>query len=96
MFSTPTILFVSNRRQPVFEINENAFYTVPEISAGLNIAISGVRAWIRQGKLKAAKVGRTYMIFGKDVLAFLQAGYMVKEKKEPAIVPPAVPPGSGA
>jgi predicted site-specific integrase-resolvase len=37
----------------MLEVKETAFYTVPEISAGLNIAVSGVRSWIRQGKLKA-------------------------------------------
>jgi excisionase family DNA binding protein len=66
----------------VFEVNENAFYTVPELSAGLNIAISGIRSWIRQGKLKATKVGRNYMIFGKDVLEFLQSGYSVKGNQD--------------
>jgi excisionase family DNA binding protein len=79
----------------VFEVKETAFYTVPEISAGLNIAVSGVRSWIRRGKLKAAKVGRAYMIFGKDVLEFLQAGYGAKEREDPAEVPPAEPRGDG-
>jgi excisionase family DNA binding protein len=62
----------------MFEVNENAFYTVSELSTGLSIALSGVRSWIRQGKLKATKVGRNYMILGKDILDFLYAGYIIK------------------
>jgi excisionase family DNA binding protein len=77
----------------VFEVKETAFYTVPEISAGLNTAVSGVRSWIRHGKLKASKVGRNYIIFGKDVLEFLQAGYMAKGREDPEKVPPAEPQG---
>jgi excisionase family DNA binding protein len=77
----------------MLEVKETAFYTVPEISAGLNLAVSGVRSWIRQGKLKGAKVGRTYIIFGRDVLEFLQAGYSAKERKASAEVPPAEPHG---
>ena len=74
----------------MFEVNENAFYTVPELSAGLNVAVSGVRSWIRLGRIKATKVGRAYMIFGKDVLDFLHAGY-----KDERIVPPAELSGTG-
>jgi excisionase family DNA binding protein len=80
-------LDVSKPRQAMFEVRENAFYTVAELSPGFSIAVSGVRSWIRKGRLKATKVGRNYMILGKDVLTFIQAGYQdsIPPKKQPPV-----------
>jgi excisionase family DNA binding protein len=58
----------------MFKVDAEAFYNLSELSAGLNITIAGLRTWIRQGKLKATKIGRNYIIHGTDLLAFLQTG----------------------
>jgi excisionase family DNA binding protein len=64
----------------MLEVNENAFYTLPELSAKMNTAITGLRSWIKQGKLKATKVGRQYMVKGKDLLSFIEAGTRTQSK----------------
>jgi hypothetical protein len=66
----------------MFKVDEEAFYPLSELSAGLHITIAGLRSWIRKGKLKASKVGRNYMVHGKDLLVFLQTGGEVKEEKD--------------
>jgi excisionase family DNA binding protein len=58
----------------MFEVNPNAFYTLADLSVGLNITLASLRSWIRQDKLKASKVGRTYMVSGQDLKYFLENG----------------------
>ena len=50
----------------MFEVNDNAFYTLEDLNARLKISIFSLRNWIKQGKLKASKVGRCYMVSGSD------------------------------
>jgi excisionase family DNA binding protein len=64
----------------MLEINENAFYTLPELSERMNTAITGLRSWIKQGKLRATKVGRQYMVKGKDLLSFIETGNGTQDK----------------
>ena len=58
----------------MLEVNENTFYTLPEIRDGLGITITTLRNWIKQGRLKANKTGVRYFIQGKDLKQFLQTG----------------------
>ena len=43
----------------MFEVKENAFYTVKDLNKGLNIHIFTLRNWIKKGQLKASRVGRS-------------------------------------
>jgi len=56
----------------MLEVNDNTFYTLPEINEGLGITIFTLRNWIKQGRLKAKKTGVRYFIQGKDLKALLQ------------------------
>jgi excisionase family DNA binding protein len=66
----------------MFEINENAFYTLPELKDYLKIAIPSIRAWIRKGKLRASKIGRNYIVSGRDLAEFLRNGYDTRKKEK--------------
>ena len=57
-----------------FEIKENTFYTLKELSDQLKITIFTLRNWIKAGQLKASKVGREYMISSKSMKVFLEKG----------------------
>jgi hypothetical protein len=65
----------------MFEVNANAFYTLRDLEQGLHISIVSLREWIKQGRLKASKVGRTYMVNGQDLRVFLQNGGSVPKTK---------------
>lgn len=58
----------------MFEVNENTFYTVQDLSKGLGYTIASMRNWIKNGNLKASKVGRNYLISGSELRTFLQNG----------------------
>ncbi len=58
----------------MFEVNENTFYTLPDINKGLGITIFTLRNWIKDGRLKARKTGVRYFIHGKALKDFLQTG----------------------
>jgi len=58
----------------MFEVNENTFYTVNDLSKGLGFTINAMRGWIRNGRLKASKVGRNYVVSGKELKVFLTNG----------------------
>ncbi len=58
----------------MIEVNENTFYTLPEINEGLGITIFSLRNWIKTGRLKAKKTGVRYFIQGKDLKDFLRTG----------------------
>jgi len=58
----------------MFEVNDSTFYTVKDLEKGLDITIPTLRKWIRGRRLKASKVGRNYMISGRELKAFLNIG----------------------
>jgi predicted site-specific integrase-resolvase len=58
----------------MLEVNEDTFYTLPEINEGLNITIFSLRNWIKTGRLKAKKTGVRYFIQGKDLKDLLRTG----------------------
>ena len=58
----------------MLEVNEDTFYTLPEINEGLGITIFTLRNWIKTGRLKAKKTGVRYFIQGKDLKDLLRTG----------------------
>lgn len=49
------------------------FYTIPEVAQVLRVTPQTVRAWIKQGKLKAQRIGRPILITENNLKEFLQA-----------------------
>ena len=43
-------------------LNGRRYYTVRETANMLNLAEATIRKWIREGKIKAVKLGRGYII----------------------------------
>ena len=58
----------------MLEVNEDTFYTLPEINEGLGITIFTLRNWIKTGRLKAKKTGVRYFIQGKNLKDLLRTG----------------------
>lgn len=48
------------------------FYTLQETAQALNVTPQTVRAWIKQGRLKAQRIGRPILITENNLKAFLQ------------------------
>ena len=46
---------------------EDPFVTVPEIAGELGVTEVSVRTWIRQGRLRAIKAGRSYRVRRSDL-----------------------------
>ncbi len=53
--------------------------TVEEIAQDLRVKESTVREWIRQKRLKAAKIGRDYRIKREDYRKFINESYNTDE-----------------
>lgn len=54
------------------EIEGITFYTIPETAKALRVTPQTVRAWIKQGKLKAIRIGRPILITESNIKEFLQ------------------------
>lgn len=54
------------------EIEGIKFHTVPEVAKVLRITPQTVRAYIREGKLKAQRIGRPIYVTDKNLREFLQ------------------------
>ena len=46
---------------------EDPFLTVPEIASELGVTEVSVRTWIREGRLRAIKAGRSYRVRRSDL-----------------------------
>ena len=66
----------------MLEVNEDTFYTLPEINHGLGITIFTLRNWIKNGRLKAKKTGVRYFIQGKDLKDLLRTGTRETRKRK--------------
>ena len=66
------------------EIEGVRFYTILETAELLGVTIQTVRNYITRGRLRGAKIGRTYYITYKSLHEFLEAPEKVKPgpKKE--------------
>jgi excisionase family DNA binding protein len=47
------------------------FYTIPETAEALKVTPQTIRAWIKQGRLKAQRIGRPILITEKNIKEFL-------------------------
>lgn len=62
------------------EIKPNAAYTLKEIEQELGVLkIYTLRDWIKKGKLRATKMGRSYLVLGEDLLAVIRNGQTGRE-----------------
>jgi excisionase family DNA binding protein len=50
---------------------DKSFYTVPEVATSLQVTEKTVRAWIRDHKLTAIRVGREWRIREVDIQEFV-------------------------
>ena len=50
------------------EVNENEIYTPEEAKQILKVSSSTISRLIKQGLIRAAKVGKQYRILGKEIL----------------------------
>lgn len=58
-------------------------YNLDEVVKLLGLNIQTVRIYIKEGKLKASKVGRKYMVTDEAIKEFLEANLVQpKEEKE--------------
>ncbi|MCP4354013.1 MAG: helix-turn-helix domain-containing protein [Desulfobacterales bacterium] len=48
-------------------------YTLKELSSDLDISIGALRKYVKQGVLRASKVGRSYLVTSADLDKFLEA-----------------------
>lgn len=60
-------------------VMSSEWMTVEEIAQDLRVKESTVREWIRQKRLKAAKIGRDYRIKREDYQKFINESYNTDE-----------------
>jgi excisionase family DNA binding protein len=48
------------------------FYTIPETAEALQVTPQTIRAWIKQGRMKAQRIGRPILITDKNLREFLE------------------------
>ncbi|MDD3112388.1 MAG: helix-turn-helix domain-containing protein [Aliarcobacter sp.] len=53
------------------EDEELIFYTTEEVAEMLKTSTRNITAWIREGKLKAVKIGKFYRVTKKDLKDFI-------------------------
>ena len=59
------------------------YYTVEKISKLLSIHPKTVQRYIREGKLRANKVGKGWRVSGHDLSVFMEQNRMSEAKREP-------------
>jgi len=47
------------------------FYRIPEVAKALQVNPTTVRLWIKQGKLKAQRIGRPILVTENNIKEFL-------------------------
>ena len=58
-----------------FNIEPNTAYTLKEIEEGLKVAkIQTLHKWVKDGRLPAKKMGRTWIVLGSDLLRIIGSG----------------------
>ena len=62
---------------------KNEFYTAEQISELLGIHLKTVQRYIREGKIRASKIGKSWRVSGHDLSAFTEsADNSAKRRKE--------------
>lgn len=59
----------------------NTFYSVEQISQMLNIHPKTVQRYIREGRLRAAKIGKSWRVTGHDLSVFTEGTNLSSEQK---------------
>jgi len=62
------------------KIKDIEFYDLEETSERMNLTVKVLRRWIREGKLKAYKVGVKYYVTEEQMLAVFTADIVKKNK----------------
>lgn len=57
----------------------NTFYTVEQISQMLNIHPKTIQRYIREGKLRATKIGKGWRVAGHDLSVFTECDFKLKD-----------------
>jgi excisionase family DNA binding protein len=58
------------------EIQGIKFYTVQEAAKALQVTAQTIRAWIKQGKLPAQRIGRPILITDENIKTFLDQSHV--------------------
>ncbi|WKZ30399.1 MAG: helix-turn-helix domain-containing protein [Candidatus Dojkabacteria bacterium] len=53
-------------------MEEEKYYTIEEVAEMLKVVYMTIYRWIKQGKLKAFRVGKKYMIKKSDIEALIE------------------------
>jgi len=53
-------------------MEDEKYYTIEEVAEMLKVVYMTVYRWIKQGKLKAFRVGKKYMIKKSDIEALIE------------------------
>lgn len=48
------------------------FYRIPEAAEALQVTPQTIRAWVKQGRIKATRIGRPLLITEKNLKDFIQ------------------------
>lgn len=56
-------------------------YTLEELSEQLDMEKQTLRSYIKNGKLKASKIGNKYFVTGEDVMEFMQNNRYIPKAK---------------
>ena len=65
-------LYQKDRFMPI-EMNDKKLYTLLEVSKLLEVTHLTIRNYIKKGKLKAQKIGKSFFISEDSLIEFLQA-----------------------
>lgn len=65
-----------------FEVKENTFYKLKDLNKELGYTIFTLRHWIKNGQLKASKIGRDYIISSETLKNFLGKGITTLKKNK--------------
>lgn len=60
---------------------DNSFYTVEQISEMLNLHEKTVQRYIREGKLRASKIGKGWRVSGHDLSVFAEKSLNTEAEK---------------
>lgn len=63
-------------------MSEDQYFTTAEVASMLKLNPFTVLAYIRKGKLRASKIGKSYRIVKGDIDAFIARGYSAAAETE--------------
>ncbi len=64
-------------------IEPNTTYSLKEIEEGMGVVkVLTLRRWIAEGKLKAAKMGRSWVVLGDDLLSCIREQRFNSKRKK--------------